>query len=136
MKSIIFAGLALLSMPVRADEIAPGPNMRGCNYNRDDATQTAVALKLMPMTLPYLDNQRLSYFGKDRTPLGYSIRRGLRIYFYDVRGEQLGAAIRRTEERTAYFDQNGQFIGICLRHKMQKPNTAIPFDPHVDPNDQ
>jgi hypothetical protein len=110
------------------------PRLSGCSYMQNDPQAATVATTIMPLPLPYLDNQRLVYRDNNFDPIGYAVRRALHIFFYDINGVPLGTAIRRTETRTSYFAPGGIFVGTCVRHKMEAPAPLKRFDPRLDPN--
>ena len=127
MKALLVAFASLLASPVFAQSNA---NLNGCAYPHDGPEQ-AIAERIMTLTLPYLDKQFIHYRNAAGEPTGaYSVRRSLRIFFYDEQNVLIGTAVRRSETETSYFDPDGNFLGVCVNHKLVLPdNRPVRFDP-------
>lgn len=129
---VLLAALVLASSA--SAQTPDDPKMRGCSYP-DSSPDKDAALQIMPLTLPYLDNQKLVYRNGGDSRNGYAVRRSLRIYFYNADGRLLGTAVRRSQDQTSYYGPDGKYIGRCLRHKLAPPPPRPQlFDPRVDPN--
>lgn len=102
----------------------------GCAYPKNGPDQ-AVAENIMPLALPYLDNQLIHYRDDSGQSNGsYAVRRSLRIYFYNKNNVLMGIATRRSQQVTSYFDPNWNYLGDCVNHKLVQPDQRpVRFDP-------
>jgi len=127
MKLLLVALICLLANPVFAQSTA---DLSGCSYSHGLPEQ-AIAEGIMPLTLPYLDNQVVHYRDAAGELTGaYAVRRSLRIFFYDKQNVLMGTAVRRSQVKTSYFDPVGNFLGQCTNHKLILPDDRpVRFDP-------
>lgn len=140
MRTFVIAGLAslLLATPALAQpRPAPDPAAGARSLLRPEqqnptTDKMALMLDFMELTLPYVDYQVVHY--KDaRTgeELGTAKRLGLRITFRNAQGDYIGKAERRSQAKTAYFDSEGNFLGI----RVYQLQTAIKKNVVVRPGD-
>jgi hypothetical protein len=109
--------VGLLTVPASAQL---NPKLSECVY-RTELPAKEIAERIMPLTLPYLDNQIIYYRNESGLESGYAVRRSLRIYFYEGQ-KLLGTAVRRSQVQTSYFGPDGGYLGQCVNRKLIQPN--------------
>lgn len=127
MKSALAALTCLLASPAFAQSNA---NLNGCSYPHEGPAQ-AIAESIMSSPVPYLDKQFVHFRDADGVPTGaYAVRRGLHVFFYDKQNVLMGTAVRRSQEKTSYFDPDGNYLGECINHKLVLPDDRpVRFNP-------